>query len=53
MYLGPDEILLVAALDFKDGTTAQQVQDVSTDILARLREVEPRIAKLFLRADRN
>jgi cation diffusion facilitator family transporter len=53
MYLGPDEILLVAALDFKDGTTAQQVQDVSTGIVARLREVEPRITKLFLRADRN
>lgn len=51
MYLGPDEILLAATLDFKDGTTARQVREVSDRALAQLRKVEPRITKLFLRAD--
>lgn len=51
MYLGPDEILLAATLDFKDGTKAHEVREVSDCVLARLRKVEPRITKLFLRAD--
>lgn len=51
MYLGPDEILLAATLDFKDGTTAHQVRETSDRILAKLRTMEPRIARLFLRAD--
>ncbi len=51
MYLGPDEILLAATLAFKDGTTAHQVKEVSDRAMAKLREVEPRITKLFLRAD--
>jgi cation diffusion facilitator family transporter len=51
MYLGPDEILLVATLRFKEGTTAHQVREVSDHVMARLRESEPRITRIFLRAD--
>ncbi|HEY4075563.1 MAG TPA: cation diffusion facilitator family transporter [Rhizomicrobium sp.] len=48
MYLGPDEILLAAALEFKKGTTAHEVKEVSDRVMARLQEAEPRITRLFL-----
>jgi cation diffusion facilitator family transporter len=51
MYLGPAEILLAATLQFHDGTSAQQVRETSDTILEQLRKVEPRVMKLFLRAD--
>jgi cation diffusion facilitator family transporter len=51
MYLGPDEILLAATLEFRGGTTTDQVKEISSRIMARLRHDEPRITKLFLRAD--
>jgi cation diffusion facilitator family transporter len=53
MYLGPDEILLAAKLGFQDGTSARQVAEASDAILAQLRRSEPRITRLFLRADGN
>lgn len=53
MYLGPDQILLVATLDFRDGTSARQVEELSSNVVSRLHEVEPRITRLFLRADRH
>jgi cation diffusion facilitator family transporter len=51
MYQGPDAILLAATLAFKEGTTANDIKDISNTVVARLREVEPRITRLFLRAD--
>jgi len=51
MYQGPDAILLAATLEFKPGTTADDIKDISNTVMARLREVEPRITRLFLRAD--
>ncbi len=39
MYLGLDEILLVATLDFKDGTTAHQVKEACERVMAQLRRV--------------
>lgn len=51
MYLGPDEILLAATLEFEHGTTAHQVREISDRAMARLRQVEPRVTRLFLRAD--
>jgi cation diffusion facilitator family transporter len=52
MFLGPDEILLTATLEFVEGTSARDVREVSDRFLTQLREVEPRITHLFLRADR-
>lgn len=49
MYLGPHEILLAASLTFAEGTTAAEVRDISNAALAKLREVEPRVGRLFLR----
>jgi cation diffusion facilitator family transporter len=51
MYQGPDQILLAVTLDFKEGTTANDIKDISNAVMARLREVEPRVTRLFLRAD--
>ena len=51
MYLGPDEILLAATIEFHEGTLAKEVRQTSDQILAQLRQVEPRVMRLFLRAD--
>jgi cation diffusion facilitator family transporter len=51
IYLGPEDILLAATLEFKAGTTAHQVKEVSDHVIARLQKAEPRITRLFLRAD--
>jgi divalent metal cation (Fe/Co/Zn/Cd) transporter len=51
MYLGPNEILLAATLAFEKGTSAHHVRKISDDILGKIRRVEPRVARLFLRAD--
>jgi cation diffusion facilitator family transporter len=51
MYQGPDEILLAATLRFKEGTLANEVKDMSNAVITRLRDVEPRVTRLFLRAD--
>jgi cation diffusion facilitator family transporter len=51
MYQGPDAILLAATLDFKAGTSAHEVKDICNAALAKLRVVEPRVTRLFLRAD--
>ena len=53
MYLGPDEILLAATIAFADGTSAREVAEIGDGIMARLRVAEPRVKRLFLRADRN
>jgi cation diffusion facilitator family transporter len=51
MYLGPDEILLAATLEFQEGVSAREVSDISDDVVLKLREIEPRVTRLFLRAD--
>jgi cation diffusion facilitator family transporter len=51
MYLGPDEILLAATLVFQEGVSAREVSDISDDVVQKLREIEPRVTRLFLRAD--
>ena len=51
MFLGPNHILLAATVDFQDGLTGQQISEASNDVLKHLQEVEPRVCRLFLRAD--
>jgi cation diffusion facilitator family transporter len=51
MYLGPDEIFLAATLNFQAGIKAREVREISDAILARLKQIEPRVSRLFLRAD--
>jgi cation diffusion facilitator family transporter len=51
MYFGPNEILLAATVEFKEGTTTRQVEEIGDRIIARLRQDEPRITRLFLRTD--
>jgi divalent metal cation (Fe/Co/Zn/Cd) transporter len=51
IYQGPETILLAATLDFEEGTTVNDIKDISNRVTARLREVEPRVTRLFLRAD--
>ena len=51
MYLGPDEILLAATLKFRDSVSAHEVREIADGVLQKLHEVEPRVTRLFLRAD--
>ena len=50
MYFGPEEIMLAARLEFADGLSAHQVDQLVGDLTRRLKAVEPRINRLFLRA---
>jgi cation diffusion facilitator family transporter len=50
LYFGPDEILLAARLKFKRDLPAHQIDQVAADLLRRLKDAEPRISRLFLRA---
>lgn len=50
MYLGPDEILLAATMEFDHRLTGREIREASDAMLRRLRKVEPRVMRLFLRA---
>jgi hypothetical protein len=51
MYLGPSEILLAATLEFKNDISGRQISEASNDMLKKVQAVEPRVFRLFLRAD--
>jgi cation diffusion facilitator family transporter len=50
MYLGPDEILLAVTLHFKQDLSGQEMRQASDEILNHLKEVEPRVLRIFLHA---
>jgi divalent metal cation (Fe/Co/Zn/Cd) transporter len=49
MYFGPEAILLPARLEFAEGCSVKEIDRTAQDLLARLKEAEPRITRLFLR----
>jgi cation diffusion facilitator family transporter len=49
MHLGPEEILVAATLDFQDELTAPQVEQATDELAGRLKALDPRITRLFLR----
>ena len=52
MHLGPQEILLGVTLDFHDDLTASEIEDASDDFAVRIRTIDPRITRVFVRSGR-
>jgi len=50
LALGPQALLVAARIDLKDGVTAERVEQVSTQIDCRVREVVPDVTEVFLDA---
>ena len=52
MHLGPQEILLGITLDFHDALTAGEVEDAADDFATRIRAIDARITRVFVRSGR-
>lgn len=52
MHLGPSEILLGVTLDFHDALTAGDIEDAADDFAVRIREIDARITRVFVRSGR-
>jgi cation diffusion facilitator family transporter len=52
MHLGPSEILLGVTLDFHDALTAGEIEDAADDFATRIRAIDPRITRVFVRSGR-
>ena len=51
MHIGPDEILLNANIEFRDGMTTQEIEKLVDDIEAAIRKKVPPAKKIFIEAD--
>jgi cation diffusion facilitator family transporter len=52
MHLGPQEILLGVTLDFHDDLTAGEIEEAADDFALRIRTIDPRITRVFVRSGR-
>ena len=52
MHLGPSEILLGVTLDFHDQLTAGEIEEAGDDFATRIRTIDPRITRVFVRSGR-
>jgi cation diffusion facilitator family transporter len=52
MHLGPQEILLGVTLDFHDHLTAGEIEDAADDFAIRIRTIDPRVTRVFVRSGR-
>ena len=52
MHLGPQEILLGVTLDFHDDLTAGEIEDAADDFATRIRAIDARITRVFVRSGR-
>lgn len=52
MHLGPSEILLGVTLDFQDALTAGDIEDAADDFAVRIRAIDARITRVFVRSGR-
>ncbi len=52
MHLGPQEILLGVTLDFQDALTAGEIEDAADDFATRIRTIDERITRVFVRSGR-
>lgn len=53
MHLGPQEILLGVTLDWRDDARATEIEEGSDLFARRIREIDPRITRVFVRSQRS
>lgn len=52
VHIGPTDLFVAIRVDFRDGITSEQVEDVSTQIEGELRRVVPDVSDVFIHATR-
>jgi cation diffusion facilitator family transporter len=53
MHLGPDAILLAITLNYQDKLSVEQVEIVTDALSERIRAIDPRITRIFVRSERS
>ncbi|MBE7637125.1 cation diffusion facilitator family transporter [Sneathiella sp. P13V-1] len=48
MHLGPEDILLTVSVDFKDGISAEMVEQSITDLEKTIKEAHPKVKRIFI-----
>lgn len=48
MHMGPADILANISVDFADGTSAERVENLITDLETRIKEAHPEIKRIFI-----
>ena len=48
MHLGPEDLLVAASVDFKDGETSQAVEAVTARLERQIKDAYPEVRRLFL-----
>ena len=52
LHMGPDYIVATISADFVDGLSVNLVEASVTDLNARIKEIDPRIKRVFIEAER-
>ena len=50
LHFGPRDILLNISLDFEDGLSANQVEESTTRLESRIKQMFPEISRIFIEA---
>ena len=53
LHMGPEYIVAALSADFIDGIAAADVESAVTELNARIKQVDPRIKRVFLEAERH
>lgn len=53
MHLGPDDVLVAASVDYRDGVTSQDIEATTTRLEAAIKSRYPAVRRLYLEAQRN
>jgi divalent metal cation (Fe/Co/Zn/Cd) transporter len=51
MHLGPDVAILAMKVAFRPGMAVEEVEETTNEVERRVREVLPRMQKIFIEAD--
>lgn len=51
LHMGPQFIVVAISLDYGDSAAAQSVQAATTDLNAQIKQVDPRIRRVFIEAE--
>jgi len=53
MHLGPSAILMAITLDYQDGLSISEAEAITVQITDRIRKIDPRITRIFVRSGRS
>jgi divalent metal cation (Fe/Co/Zn/Cd) transporter len=51
MHMGPEFILVNLSVDFKDGISSEQVEQVIANVDRTIKQAHPRVQRIFIEAE--